>query len=234
MSMKMLHLQKGQLLLSRFSLVELLGQGGMGQVWLAEDVELQERVAIKVLSPLLLATPEQVQLLKDECRNTRRLVHPHIVRIFDFHRSDDVVFISMEFVDGEDLDTRRRRLGTLPYADLVIRLLPIVEALSYAHGLGLIHRDLKAGNVLLDRQGVPRLADFGIAAVLQPHRDGRNVSSSGSRYSMSPQQLEGKNPHPADDLYSLGVLMYELLTGHPPFYPDITPEKIHREVPSPV
>jgi len=227
----MTRLQKDQILLSRFALMELLGEGGMGQVWLVRDLELQVHVAIKVLNPLLAARMDLVELLKNECRNARRLVHPHIVRIFDFHRADERVFISMEYIEGEDLHVYRSRFGMLSYPDVITRLEPVIGALSYAHGMGLIHRDLKATNVLLDPQGSPRLADFGIAAVLESDRDARQITTGGSLYSMSPQQLDGRKPHPSDDIYALGILMYDLLTGHPPFYPEISPEKIRGEIP---
>ena len=203
----------------------------MGQVWLVQDLELQVQVAIKVLNPQVARRPDLVELLKNECRNARRLIHPHIVRIFDFHRADELVFISMEYVDGEDLHAYQRRFGILPYTDVIRRLQPVVGALSYAHGMGLVHRDLKAKNVLLDQQGSPRLADFGIAAVLDSDRDALQISTGGSLYSMSPQQLDGRRPHPSDDIYAFGVLMYALLTGHPPFYPEVSDEKIRREIP---
>jgi hypothetical protein len=229
--MGMTRLQKDQTLLSRFSLMELLGEGGMGQVWLVRDLELQVHVAIKVLNPQLATRPDLVGLLKNECRNARRLIHPHIVRIFDFHRADERVFISMEYVEGEDLHVYRTRFGMLSYPDVITRLEPIIGALSYAHGMGLIHRDLKATNVLLDKQGSPRLADFGIAAVLESDRDARQITTGGSLYSMSPQQLDGHKPHPSDDIYAFGILMYDLLTGHPPFYPETSPERIRGEIP---
>jgi len=227
----MRRLQKDETLLSRFSLINLLGEGGMGQVWLVRDLELQIHIAIKVLNPQLANRSDRVELLKNECRSARRLIHPHIVRIFDFHRSEDLVFISMEYVEGEDLQAYRRRLGILPYPEMITRLKPIVEALSYAHGMGVVHRDLKASNVLLDKEGSPRLADFGVAAVLTPYRDALQITSGGSLYFMSPQQLDGHEPEPSDDIYALGVLMYELLTGYLPFYPEISPEKIHRQIP---
>jgi serine/threonine protein kinase len=203
----------------------------MGLVWLVRDLELDEDVAVKVLNPRLTGRPDLLELLKNECRNARRLVHPNIVRVFDFHRGEDVAFISMEYIDGADLATVRRRLGTLTHSDTIATLLPVVDALSYAHGQGLIHRDLKAGNVLIDRRDIPRLTDFGIAGLLQPDSETMSITSGGSLYSMSPQQLDGNKPHPTDDIYGLGVLMYELLTGHPPFFPDISPDRIRREIP---
>jgi tetratricopeptide (TPR) repeat protein len=228
------NLKTGQILLSRFSLVEMLGEGGMGQVWAVWDLELELQIAIKVLNPHLTADSNRVKLLKNECRNTRHLVHPNIVRVFDFHRAKDLAFISMEYIEGDDLDTLRRRLDTFSYPDLVDLLQPVIDALSYAHDLGLVHRDVKAGNILVDRKSTPYLTDFGIAGVFKSGSNALRITSGGSLYCMSPQQLDGQEPSPADDTYALGVLMYELLTGYPPFYPDITSEKVHNETPTPV
>ena len=227
----MIDLKEGQILLSRFSLVKRLGEGGMGQVWQVCDQELQIDIAIKILNPELASRPDQVELLKNECRNTRLLVHPNIVRVFDFHRTEDLAFISMEYIQGEDLSAYRRHIQA-PIYPAVIRLLqPVVHALSYAHDLGLVHRDVKAGNVLMDREETPRLTDFGIAGIFKTGMHALNITSGGSMYSMSPQQLEGHQPRPSDDIYALGVLMYELITGFAPFYPDITAEKIRSEIP---
>ena len=224
-------LQKGQILLERFSLVNLLGEGGMGQVWQVWDQELGVHVAVKIVNPEFAASADHVELLKNECRNTRRLVHPNIVRVFDFHRFDDLVFISMEYIEGEDLRSYHRRIYRLTYTNVITLLQPVITALSYAHSLGVVHRDVKAGNVLLDQHVTPRLTDFGIAGIFKTDIQALAITSGGSIYSMSPQQLQGQSPHPADDIYALGVLMYELLTGNPPFYPDISHEKIRREIP---
>jgi len=227
----MLTLQKGQILIERFSLVKLLGEGGMGQVWQVWDLELGVHVAVKIVNPEFAARADHVELLKNECRNTRRLVHPNIVRVFDFHRLDDLVFISMEYIEGEDLRSYHRRMHRLTHTNVITLLQPVITALSYAHNLGLVHRDVKAGNVLLDQNATPHLTDFGIAGIFKTDIQALVITSGGSIYSMSPQQLDGRSPHPTDDIYSLGVLMYELLTGNPPFYPDISHEKIRREIP---
>lgn len=230
----MITLTKGQVFLSRFSLIQPIGEGGMGQVWLVRDLELQIDVAIKILHPRFSTTPQHIELLKNECRNTRRLVHPNIVRVFDFHRSDDLVFISMEYIAGEDLAAHRGRLGKFNYLDVLSLLQPVVGALFYAHEQGLVHRDVKSGNILIDPQNSPRLTDFGIAGIFKTGKDALYITSGGSLYCMSPHQLGGGQPQPADDIYALGILMYELLTGNPPFYPEITPEKIRHEIPLPV
>ena len=148
----MTELVPGRALASRFELRRLLGRGGMGQVWQAHDLELGEQVAVKVLNP--------------ECRQARRLVHPNIVRIFDFHTDDGHAFISMEFVEGGELG----QLRDARPAEILEKVMPLVSALNYAHGQGIVHRDVKPSNVILDREGMPRLVDFGIAALLTSER----------------------------------------------------------------
>ena len=160
-------LKKDQILLSRFSLLEMIGKGGMGQVWLVWDLELETQVAIKILNPQLTSRPDRVELLKNECRNTRRLVHPNIVRVFDFHRFKDLAFISMEYIDGQDLTAYRDQMQRLSHAAIKKILKPVINALGYAHELGLVHRDVKASNILVNRQKTPRLTDFGIAGVFR-------------------------------------------------------------------
>jgi serine/threonine protein kinase len=228
------NLEKDQILLSRFTLHEMIGEGGMGQVWLVWDLELEVQIAIKILNPQLTADPNRINLLKNECRNTRLLVHPNIVRVFDFHRSDALAFISMEYINGRDLAFHRSAFKPISTANMIKLIRPVINALGYAHDQGLVHRDVKAGNILLDAQKTPRLTDFGIAGVFKSGRSALEITSGGSLFCMSPQQLEGRPPHPSDDIYALGVLLYELFTGYPPFYPDITRDKILHEAPAPV
>ena len=206
----------------------------MGQVWLVWDLELEIQVAIKILNPQLTSKPDSVNLLKNECRNTRRLVHPNIVRVFDFHRFKDLVFISMEYIDGRDLTTYRSQFEHINPAEIITLVKPMINALGYAHDLGLVHRDIKASNILLDRQKTPRLTDFGIAGVFKSGHNALEISSGGSLFYMSPQQLGGDQPSPSDDIYALGGLLYELFTGYPPFYPDINRDKILHEIPVPI
>jgi serine/threonine protein kinase len=228
----MANLEKNQILHSRFSLQEMIGEGGMGQVWLVWDLELEIQVAIKILNPQLTSNPDSVNLLKNECRNTRRLVHPNIVRVFDFHRINDLAFISMEYIAGRDLITYRSQFEHISPAEIIKLIRPVINALGYAHDLGLVHRDVKASNILLDRHKTPRLTDFGIAGVFKSGHNALEITSGGSLFCMSPQQLDGRPPGPSDDIYALGVLLYEMLTGYPPFYPDISRDKILHEIPA--
>lgn len=227
----MLNLAKNQLLFSRFRLSELIGQGGMGQVWLVWDQELEIQIAAKILDPRLMSDPHRVQLLKNECRNTRRLAHPNIVRVFDFHRSEDLAFISMEYVDGQNLNDYRRQKEPIGISQIIRLIKPVINALAYAHDTGLVHRDVKTGNILIDQQQAPRLTDFGIAGVFKSGPHALEITSGGSLFCMSPQQLDNRRPTPSDDIYALGVLLYQMITGYPPFYPDITRDRIRHEPP---
>lgn len=182
----------------------------MGEAWLARDERLGTEVVVKTLPGD--ATHEQVSLLRQECRNARRLAHPNIVRVFDFHQEGSYSFITMDYVDGDDIGSLR---GASPQ-EVIRALAPLVDALEYAHEQGVVHRDLKIGNVLLDAGGRPHLTDFGISALLDPATDDLRLAGGGSRPNASPEQLRGEPPDPADDVYSLGVLLYELLVGRPP------------------
>jgi len=203
---------RGQVLLNRFQLSHPLGQGGMGEVWRAHDRDLDLDIAIKLLHPALASAPAQVEFLKNECRLARRLNHPHIIPVYDFHHDGEVVFISMAWVDGPSFDDWNQKKDR-PWEDRLRPLGSTARALAYVHGQGLIHRDVKAGNILMDRGNHPRLTDFGIAGVYRIDAELTAHHGGGSRHCMSPQQRQGLPPHPADDIYSFGVLLLETLTG---------------------
>ena len=174
----------------RFTLIRPLGEGGTGEVWLVEDRELEEQVVIKLVPSD--ASPDRLALLKRECRNARRLVHPDIVRVYDLHHEDPYRFISMAYVKGDDIGRLRGR----PLPEILKTVLPVADALDYAHRQGVVHRDLKSTNVLLDTAGQPQLVDFGIAGLLGTPSD----------------ELVGGRATPADDIYGFGALLYELLS----------------------
>jgi hypothetical protein len=214
-------LAEGVTLADRFRLERRIGSGGMGEVWLASDHQLGEPVALKILDPGLAAVPGYIDLLRAECRKARGLVHPNIVRVYDFHTDGAHRFISMQWVDGDSLVALRGG----PFQEIVAAALMVCDALEYAHRQGLVHRDLKPGNVLRDRHGVCYLADFGIAATMTES----GPRGGGSLPGTSPQQLAGEPPAVADDVYGLGALLYELLSGAPLFHPDPSPERIRQE-----
>jgi serine/threonine protein kinase/tetratricopeptide (TPR) repeat protein len=213
----MLTLEKGAQLCGRFTLVERIGTGGQGEVWRARDETREEDIALKVLHPEVSRSPESWESLRHEYTVAQRLGHPGIVEIAEPVRDDDATVLPMTLATG---DLRRLRGET--YTRIVPALLEIARALDYAHSRGVIHRDLKPSNVLIDAEGHINVSDFGMASL-----DGAVPNRGiGSPFSASPQQIEGEPPAPADDVYGLGALAYELLSGYPPFYPDFEPRAV--------
>ena len=203
--------------LGHYTLVERIGTGGQGEVWRALDESRGVDVALKILAPSAARTPAAWEALEREHAISGRLQHPGILQVLPPERCADAVVLPMELAAGGDL----RRLRGAGYLEIVPVLLEAAEALEYAHARGVVHRDLKPGNVLLDGRGRVRLADFGIAAVLPAAGAGAAERSAGhSPFSASPEQLRGEPPSAADDIYGLGALAYELLSGHPPYYPN--------------
>ncbi|MGB8326268.1 MAG: serine/threonine-protein kinase, partial [Steroidobacteraceae bacterium] len=209
----MRELSNGQQLFGRFTLLEKMGAGGAAETWRARDERTQRELALKILFPQAAGLPGAWERLERECSIARSLADRYVLQIFPPVRDADTLALPMEIACGGDL----RRLRGAAYARLVPLLIEIAEALDHAHARGVVHRDLKPGNVLLDAAGHIKLADFGIAALdgaVLPRR-------SGSPFSASPQQLAGEPARPADDIYGLGALAYELLSGYPPFYPQV-------------
>lgn len=215
--------ESGQALSSRFVLIERLGEGGGGEVWSAEDRERGERVALKILWAALARNDAAIAALERECARVRSLDHPNILRVDGVYRAAYGVWLAMEYAAGGDLRHTRGR----GVAEIVRKVHPIAAALAYAHGAGLVHRDVKPANVLLSDEGAPKLADFGMA--LEPAAFAAADAGRGSLYTMSPQQRDGEAAHASDDVYGLGALLYELLQGYPPFYPDASRERIRHE-----
>lgn len=228
----------GMTVFNRYKLDRILGRGGMGVVWLADDLKLERSVALKFLPSLIGLDPTAVKELKVETRRGLELSHPHIVRIYDFVDDDDAAAISMEFVDGKTLS--ELRLATehgVFHADEVSRwLLGVCDALDYAHfQRKLVHRDLKPANIMLTtKEAVAKIADFGIARSLSDtmsRLSAAHIGTSGTLPYMSPQQAMGDKPGPTDDVYSLGATIYELLSGKPPFYRGDLPTQINSKIP---
>jgi serine/threonine protein kinase len=207
----------------RFTLERLLGCGAMGEVWLAFDERLQEQVALKFVPPAVQQDASALEGLRREARCSRRLTHPNIIRIHDFHEpSGEDPFVAMEYVEGKTLSELRwsEPQKCLGWEKLLPLVRQLCDALEYAHGEGVVHRDLKPANLMLDAKGRLKLADFGLATVIHESlsRASGHVVLGGTPAYMSPQQVKGQPPTVADDVYSLGVTLYELLTSHPPFY----------------
>ncbi len=218
------HLESGFLVGNgRFTLVRLIGRGGMGVVWLARDESLREDVALKFLPPEIRFDAVALDDLRRETARARKLTHPNIIRIHDLYKDDREAFISMEFIDGPNLGDLR--LGREPQVFAWEYLRPLVlqlcAALDYAHSEKVVHRDLKPANLMLDSRGRLKLSDFGIAAQVSDSVSRVSMirhGQSGTITYMSPQQMDGKLPQITDDIYALGATLYELLTGRPPFF----------------
>ena len=224
--------------LGRFELKRQLGEGGMGIVWLAEDLHLGEDVALKFLPKEISGDSEGLQDLRDETLKSRKLTHANIVRVHDlFALEGERPFISMEFVDGPSLaqfkTAQPQRL--ISWDRLRPLLLDLLAALEYAHGRAVIHRDLKPANLMLDQEGRLKLADFGLAAVGESlSRTTERLRIGGTPAYMSPQQLDGVSPEPGDDIYALGATLYDLLTGKPPFYSGDVFHQLRHSIPAPI
>ncbi|MEN3943379.1 protein kinase [Prosthecobacter sp. SYSU 5D2] len=228
----------GMTVFNRYKLERVLGRGGMGVVWLADDLKLERPVALKFLPSLIGLDPAAVKELKTETRRGLELSHPHIVRIYDFVDDEDAAAISMEFVDGKTLSELRMATenGVFTVDDISRWLLGVCDALDYAHfQRKLIHRDLKPANIMLaGKDQVAKIADFGIARSLSDtmsRLSAAHIGTSGTLPYMSPQQAMGERPQPTDDVYSLGATIYELLSGKPPFYRGDLPTQINSKIP---
>jgi eukaryotic-like serine/threonine-protein kinase len=221
-------LEPGLEFLPGLTLLRPLGRGGMGEAWLARDAERGEEVVAKVVPAD--ASLDKVALLRREARLVRKLTHPRIVPVYGFRSGERGSAVTQRYMPGGDAGKKR---GAPPLE--VARLgRDVAEALGYLHGLGVVHRDVKPSNVLLDGEGRACLADFGIAAVAWGDEEGIVLRGGGSRSSLSPQQIAGEPAQPADDLYAFGSLLFELLSGRPPFPREASDEEIRTVSPPPV
>jgi serine/threonine-protein kinase len=201
----------GTMLADRYRIVALLGRGGMGEVYRAEDTKLGQQVALKFLPNEFANDHRKLQLLYDEVRLGRKVSHPNVCRMYDISESEGHHFISMEYIDGEDLASLLRRIGKLPEGKALDIARDLCAGVAAAHSLGVIHRDLKPANVMIDSRGDARITDFGLAALAEDLVTRREVS--GTPAYMAPEQLEGREVNQKTDLYALGLIFYEMFTG---------------------
>ncbi|MGQ0722624.1 MAG: serine/threonine-protein kinase [Candidatus Eiseniibacteriota bacterium] len=200
----------------RYDLEEQLARGGMGTVWRAVDRVLDRPVALKELPLALTADEDAVRRFRAEARSLARLVHPNVVQVYDLVERGDRIWMVMELIEGGDLSARIRSEGRLEGADASRIAAPVAEALHFAHEQGIVHRDVKPANVLLTDAGVPKLADFGVARLASSGATMTGAVIGSPRY-MSPEQAAGGAADERSDVYSLGVTLWEMLTGTPPF-----------------
>jgi eukaryotic-like serine/threonine-protein kinase len=204
----------------RYRLDELIGRGGMASVWRATDTVLGRPVAVKRLHPGLIADEEHAERFRREALLVARLSHSNLVRLLDRGEDADGPYLVMELVDGENLKSLVRREGALPPEEAVRICVEVGRALAYAHAQGVVHRDIKAQNVLLTREGGVKLTDFGIARLMEANGEPgltRTDMLVGSADYLSPEQADGGPIDARTDVYSLGIVLYECLTGRLPF-----------------
>lgn len=213
-------LSKGTLLADRYTLDRHLGGGGEAETWLAKDRLTSAAVALKIAGE----QPGAADRLREEWQTNIRLMHAHIVRVFEFHGDADRAFYSQQYIDGPDLS----ELAGKPVPQILAPIGLIADALRYAHGKGVVHRDIKSSNILLDRNGAPYLSDFGVASKVGAHQDG------GSLIARSPQSLAGEAAQPSDDIFALGGLIYELVSGRSPYSSSQTASDIMSHTPQPL
>src|SRR5690242_3668793 len=211
-------LEPGAILGGRYQIIALLGEGGMGAVYKAHDIELERLVALKVIRPELTTNPEMLRRFKQELILARQVTHRNVIRIFDLGQADGFKFITMEFLEGEDLRAVLKKRGKIPPEEAARILLQICRALEVAHGEGVIHRDLKPQNIMVDANGRAYVMDFGIARSAYLPGMTQTGALIGTPEYMSPEQGKGEKLDERSDLFSLGVICYELVTGQSPFY----------------
>ena len=226
----------GTLLAGRYRVVRQLGQGGMGSVWLAEDLKLDgHKVAVKMLPSILVSNKRAYNQLKSEALVALKLTHPNIATVRAFEENEGNPFLVMDYIDGLTLDEYLAKKGKLSEETTYCLLEPVARALDYAHERGIVHRDVKPGNVMVTWDGDPFVLDFGIAREIQETMTRvTGKLSSGTLLYMSPEQLKGASPKPAQDVYSFAAMAYECLKGEPPFSRGQVEWQILNQAPEPL
>jgi serine/threonine protein kinase/tetratricopeptide (TPR) repeat protein len=210
-------LTRGTTFAGRYEIIESLGTGGMGKVYRAYDNKVKEEIAIKLLKPEISQNEKIIERFSNEIRLSRKITHKNVCRMHDLNEDQGTQFITMEYVPGEDLKSFIKRVGHLPPQKAISIGKQVCEGLAEAHSLGVIHRDLKPQNIMVDKSGNPKIMDFGIARLLKAEGITGEGAIIGTPEYMSPEQVEGKETDQRSDIYSLGVVLYEMLTGKVPF-----------------
>jgi serine/threonine-protein kinase len=213
-------LSRGTLFAGRYEVIEAIGAGGMGRVYRVEDKKVGQEIALKLIRPEIASNERSVERFRQELKTARMISHRNVCRMFDLGEDMGTYFITMEYVPGEDLRSFLRRSKRLSMATVVDIGKQISDGLAEAHRLGIVHRDLKSSNIMIDREGNARIMDFGIARLLSAKGITAAGIAVGTPDYMSPEQVEGKEADGRSDIYSLGIILYEMAAGRVPFEAD--------------
>jgi serine/threonine protein kinase/Tfp pilus assembly protein PilF len=213
-------LTTGSVFAGRYQIIEVLGKGGMGKVYRALDKKLNEEVALKLVKPEIASDKKTLERFSNELRIARKIAHKNVGRMYELMEEKGIHFITMEYVPGEDLKSFIKRAGPLSAGKTTFIAKQICEGLAEAHELGVVHRDLKPQNIMIDKEGNSRIMDFGIARSLKAKGITDAGVMIGTPEYMSPEQVDAKETDQRSDIYSLGVILYEMVTGRAPFEGD--------------
>jgi serine/threonine protein kinase/tetratricopeptide (TPR) repeat protein len=213
----MKRLKRGRVFGGRYEVIEELGEGGMGIVYKVFDRKVEDKVALKVLAPEIAGDEKTIERFRNELKLARKVSHRNVCRMYDLSEEEKTPFITMEFVPGENLKSLIKRIGQLSKTKTLSIAKQVCEGLSEAHRLGVVHRDLKPQNIMVDSDGNARIMDFGIARTIRTKSITETGMIIGTPEYMSPEQVEGVGVDHRSDLYSLGVILFEMLTGKVPF-----------------
>ena len=213
-------LTTGSTFAGRYQIIEELGKGGMGKVYKVHDTKIKEKIALKLIKPEIAKDKKTIERFSNELRLARKIRHKNVCQMFDLGEEKGTQFITMEYVSGEDLRSSIRRFGQLPVGKSISIANQICEGLAEAHKHGVVHRDLKSNNIMIDHEGNVRIMDFGIARSLEAKGITGSGVMIGTPEYMSPEQVEGKEVDQRSDIYSLGIILYEMVTGRVPFEGD--------------
>ena len=210
-------LKKGSTIAGRYEVLEELGSGGMGRVFRVADKKIGEEVALKVLNPAVAADKKTIERFRNELKIARKIAQRNVCRMFDLSDEKGMLYITMEYVPGEDLKSLLIKTGQLAVEKTISIARQVCEGLAEAHGMGVVHRDLKPQNIMIDKEENSRIMDFGIARSLRMKGITEAGTIVGTPEYMSPEQVEGQETDQRSDIYSLGVILYEMIAGKVPF-----------------